>query len=485
MSVPTQITLPLNRRSDWAPMTLGELLAAYLETHDGKPNTKAVYATLVRAIGRVEFAGCSALDMPLADLEPRVIQRIHDVVARGVRGAPARNTASRCVGLIRQAWAWGSKASRGFVPAGQVSPCADVEAPRPRSCTPAISGDVVRALWDATDVVQAHPQHLEFLRSLMLVGLRPWDELLVMDCNQIFRSGGRWAIRLVKHKTDRVSGAKVRTLGTKAAELLIAQRDRVGGRGKLWPPIKGPSRKGHMDQDAVIRVFRLLVAEASKHVDVSPGLYTYSLRHGFATAALEAGATLTEIKSALGHDNIQSTLRYLDAIPGREGQTADLAAGLILDGAAVTLEDLAREVGCEPTTSALLSSLQRVRSALGLDTLTEIDNMTDHNHTPANQAPSRARWNHARFLAAASKAGIKTPAELARRVSDARKAANPSGSIPLDPRTARRYWSGERVPDGDLLPEVADVLRVSVDYLLNRDEYVRAESDRPAKAGAL
>lgn len=58
----------------------------------------------------------------------------------------------------------------------------------------------------------------------------------------------------------------------------------------------------------------------------------HSLRHAYATHQLEDGMPIHQLQRLLGHQNIQSTLRYVHWVPGyQEGKTGgDLLAKLEL-----------------------------------------------------------------------------------------------------------------------------------------------------------
>ncbi len=58
----------------------------------------------------------------------------------------------------------------------------------------------------------------------------------------------------------------------------------------------------------------------------------HSLRHAYATHQLEDGMPIHQLQRLLGHQNIQSTLRYAHWVPGyQEGKTGtDLLAKLEL-----------------------------------------------------------------------------------------------------------------------------------------------------------
>lgn len=468
-----QTALPLAPPSQWTTVTLGELLERFLadRSKNVAGQTSANYRSACRTIGGVEINGRPVADMLIEDIGPIEIQSVCDMIAAD-RG---RASASIARGVVAMAWQWGAKPTRGLVPNGIANPCDEVEAPRPRPDVPEIDATIMRALWDACDVVEAMPcslahrktraAALPFLRLLMLTGLRPWSEALPMTCAQLFRTGrGRWAVRIAKHKTANSRGPKAITLGTKAAAILLARRDAVGGRGLLWPRVRagGKGRStGHMHERPVSRVFRLVVAEASKHVDLDPRLYTYCLRHGFATAALEAGATLTAVKNALTHESHQTTLRYLRSVPGQEGETADLMASHTIDGDGATIEDLARAIGSEPNMPAMLAVVRRACSVMGVRTLKEAESM------PVNDAIVKSEWNHRLFAVACKRAGISTAEELCARVNAHRKSIG--NDTPYDERSARRHFAVDRKPGSVAqAAELADITGVSLDWLCGR-----------------
>ena len=77
------------------------------------------------------------------------------------------------------------------------------------------------------------------------------------------------------------------------------------------------------------RVFT--VAKRQAGIDKVGGIH--SLRHAYATHQLEAGLPVHQLQRLLGHQNLQSTLRYVHWVPGyQEGQRGtDLIAALEVD----------------------------------------------------------------------------------------------------------------------------------------------------------
>lgn len=455
MRVATQTSFALTTPGQWVVMTIAQLIAAFIEAHDGSMNTRRVYMYLLASIKTVELLdGRHFADLQLSEVTPVEVQRCADAF-------PATKTVGRgTVKLIKAAWRWGRRPNRRLVPFESQCPCTDVEVRHHRPNLPEVSPDILREIWLAGDRVpltgrkKVHPQSVAFLRFVMLVGLRPWDEALTLQCSQLFKSGERWAIRLPKHKTVRSNGPAVRGLGEKAAEILLAQRDKVAGRGELWPGLRG---KGRMSLQSVKRAWVKMVALASERIEIDQRIYVYRLRAGFAFTALEQGALLTEVKTALGHADIQSTFRYLQALPGTESATADKVAARVANGVHVTLEDVAAEIGCAPTLGDIYASIRKTRESLAQ--LTARKQMHSIN----------GKWSPDRLREAALEKGVKNPTELARQLTAARQDAD-GEATPIDQRTVDRYWRGDRVPRSNSeLVEIADFLGVSLDWLFCRE----------------
>lgn len=87
-----------------------------------------------------------------------------------------------------------------------------------------------------------------------------------------------------------------------------------GPDGLLFPAVESG---GHMKHGALYKVFRRARAVAGR-----PDLRWHDLRHTGATMAAQAGATLADLMSRLGHSNINAALIYQHAAQGRDAEIA-------------------------------------------------------------------------------------------------------------------------------------------------------------------
>ncbi len=160
-------------------------------------------------------------------------------------------------------------------------------------------------------------KHRLLLSTCYGCGLRV-SELVKVECRHI--DGERQLLRVEQGK-----GGKDRAVVLSPA-LLDALRD-------YWrwqrPPqwiFPGRDKAAPMSIETAQKVFQ----RAKKQAGVTKVGGIHSLRHAYATHQLEAGLPIHQLQRQLGHQNIQSTLRYAHWTPGhQEGKTgADLVADL-------------------------------------------------------------------------------------------------------------------------------------------------------------
>lgn len=84
-------------------------------------------------------------------------------------------------------------------------------------------------------------------------------------------------------------------------------------------------------------------------------------------------------------------------------------------------------------------------------------------------------WRHDRFITACRKKGLDDPAKLANAVSGLRWSRDPEARA-MATRSAKLYLTGQRAPtraaagQAPAICDLADVLGVSIDWLLGRDD---------------
>jgi len=74
-----------------------------------------------------------------------------------------------------------------------------------------------------------------------------------------------------------------------------------------------------------------MVRKAAKLANISRNVFPHQFRHGFATAALEAGADPRTIQEMLGHTQIQTTMRYMHVTDQRKRETHNKYAPKVTD----------------------------------------------------------------------------------------------------------------------------------------------------------
>jgi site-specific recombinase XerD len=176
------------------------------------------------------------------------------------------------------------------------SPVARVRRPRVSDESPRLGVDRggMRAL---LDVAQASgPRDHALACLLALNGLRI-SETLAADVGDLAHERGHRTLRL------RRKGGKRQTVAL-APRTAVALDVMLDGRdaGPLFATRSGR----RMDRHAALKVVRRLACTASIEHPVSP----HSLRHGFVTAALDAGVPLRDVQDAAGHADPRTTRRY-------------------------------------------------------------------------------------------------------------------------------------------------------------------------------
>jgi integrase/recombinase XerD len=173
---------------------------------------------------------------------------------------------------------------------------AHVRRPRVSDESPRLGVDRagLRALLDSAQASGPRDHALACL--LALNGLRV-SETLAADMADLAHERGHRTLRL------RRKGGKRQTVAlaprtAAALDVMLAGREA----GPLFSTRTGR----RMDRHAALKVVRRLARTAGIERVVSP----HSLRHGFVTAALDAGVPLRDVQDAAGHADPRTTRRY-------------------------------------------------------------------------------------------------------------------------------------------------------------------------------
>lgn len=145
-----------------------------------------------------------------------------------------------------------------------------------------------------------NPKHRVILRLVYSAGLRRC-ELIHLKIRDIDSQDGKYRIRINKGKGNK---DRYTILSTKVLAELRAYF--VACRPKIY--LFNGQRKGEAMSKGLLRH---MLNEAKKSSGINKDFCLHTLRHSFATHALEDGMPLTTLQALMGHSTIQTTMIYL------------------------------------------------------------------------------------------------------------------------------------------------------------------------------
>jgi site-specific recombinase XerD len=153
-------------------------------------------------------------------------------------------------------------------------------------------------------------RELAVVTVLMLTGIRN-SELVMSNVEDLGRDRGHFTLDVV-----RKGGARQRIPLSPAA--VAAVQAYLAGRDS--GPLVVTKSGARISQNQVYRIVRkvAVAAKVPHATKVSP----HSLRHAFVTLSLDAGAMVEDVQDAVGHQSLDTTMRYkrnrgrLDKFPG-------------------------------------------------------------------------------------------------------------------------------------------------------------------------
>jgi integrase len=275
----------LDRRKDMEEPTVGELLSRFSSEYVDartKPNTRKTYASIignhiVPAVGNLKVSG----------LKGPELTRLHSSMA------DTPYAANRAASILKTFLNWAEE--NGYRPTGP-NPAKQVRPFKEEKRLDCLGSDQLARLGSAMDELAGEgrlsPAARTAIRLLLLTGARK-NEILSLKWEDVDLASSR--IRLLDSKT----GFKIIRLPAPAAEILDGL-DRGDG-GHVFP---GRGGKGHLSD------LKYPWKRALERAGLGGKWRIHDLRHAFASAAVNAGASLPLIGCLLGHRNAQTTARY-------------------------------------------------------------------------------------------------------------------------------------------------------------------------------
>ncbi len=182
--------------------------------------------------------------------------------------------------------------------------------------TGALDNHQGRQVWEAT---ADEPRTRALVAVLLLCGLRI-NEALTLHTTDLDTQQGAAVLRVTG------KGAKPRT-AVLPAPAVVAIHDWLEHRGDSPGPLFATRTGAALDPRAAHR----LIGRIGDHAGI-PRLHPHTLRHTFATSAVNAGADVLKVATALGHASPSTTMRYVRGRDVIAGSPVHAVAAAIVTG---------------------------------------------------------------------------------------------------------------------------------------------------------
>ncbi len=182
--------------------------------------------------------------------------------------------------------------------------------------TGALDTHQARQVWKAT---AGGYRTRALVAVLLLCGLRI-NEALLLQVQDLDTQQGAQVLRVTG------KGAKPRT-AVLPAPAVVAIRDWLACRGDFPGPLFATRTGAAMDPRAAHR----LIGRIGDRAGIAR-LHPHTLRHTFATSAVDAGADVLKVATALGHASPSTTMRYVRGRDVITGSPVHAVAAAIING---------------------------------------------------------------------------------------------------------------------------------------------------------
>ena len=291
---PQQQAAPLGR----AFTDQSDLVELYLLRFD-RPNTRRAYARDLES-----FFGTPVVTLEMARevTFPHVNAFIAELESRSRSPATIR----RRVTAIRGFFAW--LVALGFLPLNpadrQLVRRVSLDRPQDRVLT-VLTKEQARQLVDAVDLAKpTGPRDRALLLTLLHCVLRR-SEAAGMDFEHIRQSGPHWVLDLPRTKGGANQTVK---MPAHAAESVLELKATYGySSGAVWRSFSNNSRGSRLTGASVYNI----VSRHAKRAGIRDSVGAHTLRHTGCTLAIEAGASVQQVKSHARHKNLETTMIYV------------------------------------------------------------------------------------------------------------------------------------------------------------------------------
>ena len=275
-----------------------DLVELYLLRFD-RPNTRRAYARDLES-----FFGTPVVTLEMA--REVTFPHVNAFIAELESASRSPATIRRRVTAIRGFFAW--LVALGFLPLNpadrQLVRRVTLDRPQDRVLT-VLTKEQARQLVDAVDLAKPSGARDQALLLTLLHCVLRRSEAARMDFDHIRQSGPHWVLDLPRTKGGANQTVK---MPSDVAESVLLLKSVYGyTSGAVWRSFSNNSRGLRLSGTSVYNI----VSRHAKRAGIRDTVGAHTLRHTGCTLAIEAGATVQQVKSHARHKNLETTMIYV------------------------------------------------------------------------------------------------------------------------------------------------------------------------------